>query len=324
MKKILVGLGGLLFLAGCDVSSLSNKDMPLEEMKIKVEEFVNANMMKAGTTAIIKEVVEEAGLYKVELEAVGQDFTTYITKDGVNFFPQGINLEEFTEQKKKQEEATALQRAASLIALEKKDKPEVELFVMSHCPYGTQIEKGILSVLDTLGDKIDFQLKFVDYIMHGETEANEQLNQYCIQQEQPDKLQEYLGCFLVEGKGAECLASTNIEIETLETCVADADDEFGISVSLEDKANWKSGQFPAFNISKEENKKYGVQGSPALIINGKQINTQRDSKSLLETICAGFAEVPEECDVELPSAQPSLGFGFNEGVGGGATQAQCE
>ena len=36
----------------------------------------------------------------------------------------------------------------------KKEKPEVELFVMSHCPFGTQIEKGMLPVARLLGDKI--------------------------------------------------------------------------------------------------------------------------------------------------------------------------
>jgi len=322
MKKILVGIGGLLFLVGCDIADFKGSTLSVEEIKPMIEEFVNENMMKAGTTAIIKEVEVESGLYKVGLEAEEQEFITYITKNGETFFPQGINLEEFIVKKKEQEEAVALQQAAALAALDKEDEPVVELFVMSHCPYGTQIEKGILPVLDALGDKIDFQLKFVDYIMHGETEAKEQLNQYCIQQEQPNKLQEYLGCFLVEGKGEECLASTGIDIETLETCVADADDEFGITKSLEDKDSWRGGQFPFFNIFQEENKKYGVQGSPALVINGKQINAQRDSKSLLKTICAGFEEAPEECETELPSTQPSPGFGFNEGTG--ATAAQCK
>jgi len=62
----------------------------------------------------------------------------------------------------------------------KTDKPEVELFVMSYCPYGTQMEKGILPAFDTLGDTVDAELKFVDYAMHGEKEVKENLRQYCI------------------------------------------------------------------------------------------------------------------------------------------------
>ena len=89
---------------------------------------------------------------------------------------------------------------ASAAEVKKNDKPTVELFVMSHCPYGTQIEKGIIPAIEALGDKVDFNLKFCSYAMHGEQELREELNQYCIQKEQKDKLLPYLKCFLKEGK----------------------------------------------------------------------------------------------------------------------------
>lgn len=54
---------------------------------------------------------------------------------------------------------------------------------MSHCPYGLQMEKGIIPVVETLGDSIDFQVKFCDYAMHGQTELDEQVLQYCIMKE---------------------------------------------------------------------------------------------------------------------------------------------
>ena len=44
------------------------------------------------------------------------------------------------------------------ISCNKRAVPEVELFIMSHCPYGTQTMKGIVPVVELLGDKIDFEL----------------------------------------------------------------------------------------------------------------------------------------------------------------------
>ena len=38
-----------------------------------------------------------------------------------------------------------------------------------------------------LKDKIDFELKFVYYAMHGEEEIDEQLRQHCIETEQNGK-----------------------------------------------------------------------------------------------------------------------------------------
>ena len=40
-------------------------------------------------------------------------------------------------------------------------KPDVELFVMSYCPYGVQAEQELLPFLETYGDTIDFKLRFI-------------------------------------------------------------------------------------------------------------------------------------------------------------------
>jgi len=59
--------------------------------------------------------------------------------------------------------------------------PRVELFVMSHCPYGLQVEKAILPAVKLLGDRIKFNVRFCNYAMHGKAEIDEELLQYCIQ-----------------------------------------------------------------------------------------------------------------------------------------------
>jgi len=102
---------------------------------------------------------------------------------------------------------------------------------MSYCPYGTQIEKGIIPVVKTLGDKIDFQLKYVNYAMHGEKEIKEQLNQYCIEKEySKDDLLSYLECFLEDSDGEGCLVNYDVQ-----PCVESTDSEFGIMRDFADK-----------------------------------------------------------------------------------------
>ena len=83
-----------------------------------------------------------------------------------------------------------------LLTCNKSDKPNVELFVMSHCPFGTQAEKGIIPVVNLLKNKINFSVKFVDYSMHGKSEIDENTLQYCIQKEESKKYIPYLTCFL--------------------------------------------------------------------------------------------------------------------------------
>ncbi|HDI73234.1 MAG TPA: hypothetical protein ENF58_03780 [Candidatus Altiarchaeales archaeon] len=202
------------------------------------------------------------------------------------------------------------------VCMPKKEKPEVELFVMAYCPFGTQIEKGILPVAELLGDKINLSVKFCSYAMHGKKELDEQILQYCIQKEQKDKYLSYLRCFLKEGKTDECLKETSIDQEKLNACIEQTDKKFKITENYEDKSTWLNGRFPIFDIYKEENEKYGIRGSPGLVINGAVAEgVGRDPASLLGAICLGFKEKPEECNEKLSSITPSPGFGFSEGSG---------
>ncbi|MBD3355458.1 hypothetical protein GF361_05790 [Candidatus Woesearchaeota archaeon] len=204
--------------------------------------------------------------------------------------------------------------------MEKKEIPEVEAFVMSHCPYGTQIEKGLIPVIELLGNKADIQIRFCDYAMHGEKELDEQVRQYCIQEEQNDKYLDYLKCFLKDGDSETCVEETEIDKTKLSTCIGITDAKYKVTENFEDKSTWK-GNFPTFNIFKEEVEEYGVRGSPTLVINGVTASTGRDPASLLDAVCTGFKEKPEECDEELSSANPSAGFGFEESDS--ATTATC-
>ena len=69
--------------------------------------------------------------------------------------------------------------------------------------------------------------------------------------------------------------------------------------------------------------KYGVQGSPTLVINGEVVQTGRDSASLLQTICSAFNEQPEACQTELSATSPSPGFGTGTDETGGSADAGC-
>ena len=205
----------------------------------------------------------------------------------------------------------------------KTDKPSVELFVMSHCPYGTQMEKGMLPVVKVLENDIDFDLNFVYYAMHGATEVWEQANQYCIQRDQNDLLQDYLLCFLEAGDTEGCLDSVGVDRTSMDACVAEIDEEFGLTASLEDQSTWLSGRFPLFGTDKADNEKYGVRGSPTLVINGVQASSGRDSSSLLKVVCAAFNEPPAGCETVFESGNPSPGFGFDEASAGNAAAAGC-
>lgn len=315
-KKTLIAIFVLIVLVagGLGFRAYWKKvDVGQDIVKQKIQAFVDKNAPQ-GIKVEIKDTVKEGDLYKVTIDINGQSVPLYVTRDGKKLIQQVIELD-VKEEPQPQVKTTKTEPEQKL------DIPEVELFVMSYCPYGTQIEKGILPVVKLLGDKIKFNLKFVDYAMHGKVEIDENLRQYCIEKTQPTKLVSYLECFLKKGQGTEnaCLKTAGVNTAQITSCISATEKQFNINDSSADS----DSSYPPFGVNAEDNAKYGVQGSPTLVINGTTVSTPRDPASLLKMICSGFNNAPEECSQTLASAVPSSGFG--EGTTAGASaQADCE
>jgi len=299
IRNIILGIIFLTLIAGSYAYSYrkNTAQKNTEAIKQKTEKFIKENLVQPGTDITITDFVKENNLYKLTASVGKQAIISYVSDDGKNFFPQVIDMD-------KKSDAAATSGGAAAEASVKKDIPEVELFVMSLCPYGVQAEKGILPVVEKLGSKIDFKVRFVDYTLHGKKEFDENLNQYCIQKEESNKYNDYLACFAQEGDSAKCVTSTKINKAKITSCIYSTDKQFKLTENFS-----SSGQTSPFNIDKELNGKYGVKGSPTLVVNGQALEAGRDSASLLKTICSGFGNQPEECKATMPSNTPTPGFG---------------
>jgi hypothetical protein len=286
---------------------------------VKAGEKIVGFAAAQGMTAEVVNVTSEGSFYKVILTIQGSDLPVYVTKDGKYFTSSLIPLA--TETTNSSSSNTNTQTTE----VPKTTKPVVDLFVMSYCPYGTQAEKGILPAVELLGNKIDFNIRFVYYAMHptqGEVEEN--LRQYCIQKEQETKFNDYLTCFLQAGDNSTCLTTAKIDKTMLTKCMTATDKQFEISANKNDKSKWLSGNYPLFNIDKDLNELYGIGGSPTLVVNGVQVNSGRDPASYLDSICGAFSDgsVPTECGQTLSSTSYSAGFGYSATTSG-TTAAQC-
>lgn len=284
------------------------KELSQEEASAKALKFINTNLLQGQAVAELKEIKEEGGLYNMKLNVEGREIDSYITKNAELFFPQAIKLDGTA--------AATTPAAEPVPEVPKSDKPKVELFVMSHCPYGTQAEKGILPVANLLKDKIDFDLKFVYYAMHGETEVKEEMNQVCIKNEQSGLFRTYLTCFLDAGDGEKCLVNAKVDKTKLASCVKKLDADYKITEKLADQKTWLSGRFPLFDVYKADNEKYQVGGSPVLVVNGAEANSGRSPSAYLATVCAAFNKAPEECQEKLSAETYAAGFGYATGPAG--------
>ncbi len=257
----------------------------------KVVEYLNSRV-GGGIEYISAE--DMGSLYQVLVSYEGQDIPVFITKDGEYFIQAPIPITMTGEASQGQENQEQ--------DIPKSDKPKVELFVMTHCPYGTQSEKGIIPVFELLGNKIDSEIRFVHYFMH-EPEETETPRQVCIREEQEDKYLDYLSCFLEDGDYERCLTETGIDETKLNSCIENNAEGY-------------------YSSDSEISEGYGVQGSPTLVVNGQIVSSSRSPQAYLDTICSAFTSenVLEECSQQLLTSTPSAGFGYTEGTD---TQAQC-
>ncbi|MCD6550515.1 hypothetical protein J7K24_03145 [bacterium] len=306
------GTGVYLYLSqnqGSNTSALSP-----QVAAQKAIDFINKNMLREGVKASLIDVVEQSGLYKIKFKIENQEFESYVSRDGQLLFVQGVKIEE-------EQQASAANQNSQ--PAEKRDTPDIKLFVMSYCPFGLQAEKAFLPVYDLLKGKANMGIYFVNYAMHGKKEIDENLRQYCIQKEQNEKYAKYLACFVKEGNYQECLSQAGVDVAKLSTCVSAADNQYKITEKYNDKSTWLSGRFPLFGIHDDLNEQYGVQGSPTLVINDKIVSVgSRSPEAFKKVICDAFNNPPEECSQTLSDKVASPGFGGGEGSssGGGCGQ----
>jgi len=186
-----------------------------------------------------------------------------------------------------------------------------------------QAQKMFLPVYNLLKNKAEMGVYFVNYIMHEKQEIDENLRQYCIQEEQKGKYYDYLSCFVKDGKFNECLSQAQIDTTRMESCISKTDEQYKVTSQYNDKSTWLNGNFPKFDVHTDLNKQYGVQGSPTIVINDKVVEVSpRSPEKFKEVICQSFNSPPEECSQTLSNTAFSPGFGLEQGVSGSGGQCK--
>jgi protein-disulfide isomerase len=269
-----------------------------EEATEKAVSFLNVNVLQ-GATANVQAVDEQADLYKLDLEISGQAYESYVTKDGRLLFPSAIALEASAIPSQPAQAAQPAQTAS----YPKTDKPVVDLYIMTYCPYGLQAQTGLYPVMRLLGGDAEFNVKWVPYIMHGRIEIDENTRQYCIQKEQKEKYVDYVECFVGSKDATACGTTAGIDEDMVASCITEANEEFNIDKNFDAEDTWLSGRYPIYEVDKEAADALGVRGSPSMFINGQSYGGARTPEAYKAAVCASFNNPPSDCEgVVLSSA----------------------
>lgn len=277
-------------------------------------DFINENFLRGNLEAtLVGEIERVSGLYKFKLKIADNEYTSYISRDGKLLFPEAIDLT--TELKKSTSQS---KKKLTCEDLKKREFPKLEAFVVSYCPFGLQMERILAKIVKEIPSFSNYiKVRYLGEItgkeiqsMHGEKEAQENLTQICLREEQGAKFFDYLNCFIKEGKSEKCLKFAKVNQEKLSQCKKDS--QRGLKYAKED-----------FELAR----KYQISGSPTLILNGERVNEfdfgGRTAQAVKEIICCGFKEKPKECAKTLTKESAVVGFSKSYS-GTSKGQGSCE
>lgn len=260
-------------------------------------EFVNS---QGQGDATLVSSVKEGTLYKVTVNYQSQDIPVYVTLDGKYLINSPIPL---TGAVAAGAGSTGGQQAAAEVP--KSDKPEVELFVFSYCPYGLQMEKAMIPVYESLKSKADIDIVAIG-AMHGEYEKTETLRQICIQENYGnDKLWAYLKQFDSDSAIGACRGDDACLTPLIQKIYTN----LGIDKAKVD-ACMKSDAPAIYSQQQQRATSLGISGSPTLVVNGVKVQASRSPSGIAEVVCDAFTTAPSECSGSFSTTQAGAGFGY--------------
>jgi len=285
VSTFVIGFLVVLLLAGSVFPNITGSTVSGSEAGDAVLDFANAQ----GANAELVDVISEGSFYKVTLSIEGNEVPVYVTKDGKYFTSSLIPLVA--------EEETTPNSNTQTQEIPKSEKPSVELYVWSYCPYGVQAQGPLVEVASLLKDKVDFEVVLY-YDGHGPYETQQNKIQGCIQKLAKDKYWDYADGF-VNDIYPKCGSSRDINCDKTESIKVMK--SLGIDSTKVMSCVSSDGEALISEYS-ERAKTNGVTGSPSLLINGFKTSSARTSEAFKAAICSAFNIVPSECDVTLESS----------------------
>jgi hypothetical protein len=313
--------GGLIYANSSLGFSMPNLfGMSDSQIGQKVIDYINNNQL-ASTPASLVSVTEESGLVKIKIKIGTNEFDSYATKDGKFLFPQvfDMNAKTDTTQGTDTTPSQTLEEAAA--SVKKSDTPELDAFVVARCPYGLQMQRAMADAVKNMPSLAQYiKARYIGTVsgntitaMHGDAEAQENLRQICIREEQASKYWNYVACQMkASGTENSCATSTGIDASKLSACISTP--SRGVAYAKED-----------FDLAT----KYNVTGSPTLVLNGATVSESpfggRSSDGVKTMVCAAFNTKAGFCSTTLDKAEAAVSFSatYASTSGGSTSDTNC-
>ena len=183
-------------------------------------------------------------------------------------------------------------------------KKALDLFVMSHCPYGTKAMLAVKEFADAFGKDAAVSVHYIGdsangklESMHGPDEVTDDLREVCAIQHygQNQKFLEFLACRSKDLKAdwKDCTGKTGIDADVIQKCV-DSEGQGLLTASFDVASKLK------------------IQSSPTFLVNNRTTFNAQDAAGIAAQFCKANPGLAA-CSKQLTATAPAQAAG-----GGGA------
>jgi len=350
-QLIITGIVIIVIVAGVSAYLIKSKNdtsqgnlLSPQEAAEKAINYINQYLLEEGVIASLIEVVEDNGLYKFKLKVLEKEHSSYVTKDGKLLFIGGFDMDQNLETLQPE---TSVEQPEKLTCedIKKTERPLLEAFVVSECPFGIQMQRILNEIVKNIPSLVNnIEIKYMGSVqgdkitsMHGDKEAQENLRQICLREEQLDKYWSYIDCHIKKGDVENCLVAINVDMNKLNTCINDnskglkyAREDFTVQDKYNDTPECKKCMKnpPPTGCSNQ----CSVTGSPALILNDQgqpegvsEFNFGgRTAEAVKTLLCCGFKTESDICFQKLAETSAATGFSETYSQSSGSSGGSCE
>ncbi|MCX7881462.1 MAG: hypothetical protein N2482_03070 [Patescibacteria group bacterium] len=278
-------------------NNLKNKLLPKAIKKILRDE--NAKFT-------LSDLKEKNGLYEFQLTWNNQTYPpSYITKDGKMLFTSGVEINSLFNQKPITQTPS---KKITCNEVKKSSQPKLTAFVVSNCPYGLQMQRVFKKAIEEMPELTSYlEVKYIGSVdnnkitsMHGDKEAQENLKQICIREEQKNLYWNYVSCYMKKGETDNCLNEAGVNLIQLNSCLDDK--KRGLEYAQND-----------FNLAQ----KFNIGGSPTLLLNNEQVISEfdfggRNPNAIKEILCCSADKKLAFCNQEFSKNDVAISFSETE------------
>ncbi len=164
---------------------------------------------------------------------------------------------------------------------QKSQVPTLDLYVMSHCPFGIRAEDIILGFIGNFNNELKLHIRYIVSkqgennfaSLHGPAELDEDLHQISIQKLYNNKFYSYLLCYNSSMNRDKCLKDNDINKKAIDSFV-------------------QSGQAEKIlNSDFLKTEDLGINASPTLYINSKRYEGPIQPEHIIRTVCSDMSQL---------------------------------